>query len=47
MSYKIVFQLGVAVYRKFWYQTLHNINFDNPVYRFASDKAFSSLQFEV
>jgi hypothetical protein len=23
----------VALYRRFWYKSLHNINFDNPVYR--------------
>jgi hypothetical protein len=35
----ILFQLGVAVYRKFWYKTLHNINFDNPVYRKNTEEA--------
>ena len=26
-------QVIVALYRRFWYKSLHNINFDNPVYR--------------
>ena len=26
-------QIGMAVYRRFVYQSLHTINFDNPVYR--------------
>ncbi len=27
------FVLGIALYKKFWYKSLHTINFDNPVYR--------------
>ena len=30
--------LGIALYRKFWYKSLHTINFDNPVYRKTTEE---------
>lgn len=31
--------VGIALYRKFWYKSLHTINFDNPVYRKTTEEA--------
>merc|ERR1712223_2312598 len=29
---------GIALYRKFWYKSLHTIYFDNPVYRKTTEE---------
>ena len=35
----VISQLGIAVYRKYWFKTLQNINFDNPVYRKTTEES--------
>lgn len=35
----LLLAVGIALYKKFWYKSLHTINFDNPVYRKTTEEA--------